>query len=165
MIQREARPRNLIRETHFGRWTRERGQRGEFFSSDILRYKSISREISWNWVRLLGVRSDCFWCEVLTVTHATSDSHQRRQHRLPSQHASIHRYRMCWLFAVLETFGKKILPSKRPSKPRVHSDAILGNTGGITSKLDQRNTGSQSQIHPNLQEVTFNTLLTQHRGS
>lgn len=52
MIQREALPRNLIRETHLGRWTPEPGQQGEFFSSDALRYKSISGEISWNWVRL-----------------------------------------------------------------------------------------------------------------
>lgn len=88
MIPGEAQPRNLIRETHLGQkrgkekkkkaldvdltpWTRERGQQGEFVSSNTLRYKSISREISWNWVRLLEVRSDCLWCEVLTVTHAT----------------------------------------------------------------------------------------------
>lgn len=157
MIQREARPRNLIRETRLGQWTWERGQRGEFFSSDTLRYKSISGEISWNWVRLLGVRSDCFWCEVLTAQPT-------RQH---SQIQNV------LAFCCPGDFWKKFYPPtghpnqdliKTHVNSRVHGDAILGNTGRMTSKLDQRNTGSQSQIHPNLQEVRFNTLLTQHRG-
>lgn len=136
---------------------RERGQQGAFFSSNTLRYKSISREISWNWVWLLEVRSDCFWCDVLTVTHATSDSHER-QHRLPSQHASIHTYRTRWLSAVLETIGKNSTLQKAIQTK--NSLKLMRSP----QRCDQRNTGSQSQIHPNLQEVTFDTLLTQHGG-